>query len=346
MRLRRFTGANTAAVLRSIKETLGPEAVILQTRAGAEGGVEITAAVDADLVTAPLAAPAAAGAADLVTIARELGELGALVRALDRAVRPPAAVIAGLDADARAVAERLALHGLAPDLAGAIALAAEGERRAGVDAARALEASLARHLVAPPAAPPRVTAFVGPTGAGKTTTIAKLAARLGAEPERRLGLVMADTLRVGAREQLGAYARLLGVPMEVAADGRELRAALARFADRDAVLIDTAGLGGDPVDAEALERLLDDAGEPVARTAVVSAGASAAALGAAWRQLGRLAPASCVVTKLDEGATLGPACSWLHERKLALAWLGVGQRVPDDLETPSGSALARWLVAA
>src|SRR6185369_544464 len=186
--------------------------------------------------------------------------------------------------------------------------------------------------------------FVGPTGAGKTTTIAKLAAQHGGRT--RVGLIMADGVRVGAREQLGAYARLLDVPMAVVRDAAELRDTLQRFADRDAVYVDTAGLGGDAREGEAVERLLAGAGEPVARTVVVSAGASERALATAWRQLGALAPSSCVVTKLDETPTLGPACTWIAERRLALAWLGVGQRVPEDLAAPSPSALVRWLVAA
>jgi flagellar biosynthesis protein FlhF len=342
MRLRRFTGLDTAAALRRVKEALGPDAVILQTRAHAEGGVEITAAVDAELVTPPLAATPS----ELADLTRELRDLGVHVRALDRAVRPSAPAFATLGAEAWALAERLALQGMAVDLAAPIAASFETARQAGAASGTALEQSLARHLAPPARAEPRVTAFVGPTGAGKTTTIAKLAARHVRDGGRRVGLVMTDVARVGAREQLGAYARLLDVPMQVARDGSELSEALASFSDRDTVYIDTAGLGGDSGDVVALERLLAAADQPVARTAVVSAGASEAALRGAWRQLGAIAPESCVVTKVDEGASLGTACSWVLERRLALAWLGVGQRVPEDLSSPSGSVLARWLVAA
>lgn len=344
MRLRRFLAADVPTALKRVKETLGPEAVILQTRACPEGGVEITAAVDAEHAVAPLTTPAVM--TDLTAMARELNELGARVRQLDRALRPSAPAIAGLGAEARTLAERLELEGIAAELALPIAASFAAARHAGAAAGIALETSLAQHLAPTAPAEARVTAFVGSTGAGKTTTIAKLAARYAGGERTRVGLVMADTARVGAREQLGAYARLLGVPMEVARDGAELRAALARFADRDAVYVDTAGLGGDPGDATALERLLAAAGEPVARSAVVSAGASGGALRATWRQLEALAPASCVITKVDEGAGVGAACTWVHERQLALAWLGTGQRVPEDLAVASGSALVRWLVAA
>jgi len=345
MRLRHFTGRDTAEALRRVKEALGPDAVILQTRAGAEGGVEIIAAVDAELVTPPLRAaePNAGGRAETD---RQLLELVERVRALDRALRPAPPALLVLGAEARALADRLVLQGLPPDLVADIGATFEATRADGAAAGMALEVSLARHLVPSLPAEPRVTAFVGPTGGGKTTTIAKLAARHIAARRVRVGLVMADAARVAAREQLGAYARLLGIPMRVARDGGELRAALAGFADRDAVYIDTSGLAADPGDAAVLERLLADAGERVARTAVVSAGASDRALEAAWRQLAPLAPERCVVTKIDEGASLGTACAWLHARRLALAWLGTGQRVPEDLAMPTGSALVHWLVAA
>ena len=132
----------------------------------------------------------------------------------------------------------------------------------------------------------------------------------------------------------------------VALDGEQLRAALAALADRDRIYVDTGGLGGDAMEANVVERLRTGAGEPLARAAVVSAGASDDALRPAWRQLAVLAPASCVVTKVDEGAGLGTACTWLHETRLPLAWLGVGQRVREGPRGTDRPPLVRWLVAA
>jgi len=192
---------------------------------------------------------------------------------------------------------------------------------------------------------PAVTVLVGPTGAGKTTTVAKLAARAVARGAS-VGLVMADTQRIGAAEQLGTYARLLGVPCATATDGAELAAALARFERRDVVYVDTAGLGGDVGAAAEVARLLAPVRGGVATAAVVSAGASETALRAAWRQLEALAPATAVVTKVDEGGGLGTACGWLAETGVALDWLGTGTRVPDDLVAADGRAVGAWLSAA
>jgi flagellar biosynthesis protein FlhF len=345
MRLRRFSGRSPREALASVKATLGPEAVILATRPLPDGGVEITAAVDLDHVTN---SPVALGepAPELLAITRELGVLAARVARIDRALAPGAGA-GGLDDEAQTVAERMALNGTTPALAEAVARSFARGRRHGLPHAAALATSIERHLVvaAPAVAEPRITAFVGPTGAGKTTTIAKLAAR-ALERGASVGLVMADTHRIGAAEQLGTYARLLDVPMRTARDGAELVRALADLGGRDVVYVDTAGLSGDASAGVDLARFLAAAGGIVTTTAVVSAGASDAALRTAWRQLGGLAPARCVVTKVDEGGGLGAACGWLADVGVPLDWLGTGTRVPDDLTAADGDAVAAWLTAA
>jgi flagellar biosynthesis protein FlhF len=340
MRLRRFTGADPAAALRRVKEVLGPDAVILATRPGAAGGVEITAAVDLEPPGAE-----AAPAPEIADVTRELRALAARVAMLDRGLRATAPPDPGLGPEGRALVERLALQGVAPRLTAEIGREFEAARRQGTPAARALATSLERRLGRGADGEPRVRVFVGPTGSGKTTTIAKLAAAHAAAGAR-IGLVMADTYRIGAAEQLGTYARLLGAPMQTVRDGDELERALTAFADRDAVYVDTAGLGGDAAGPRDLRRLLAPAGDALAVTAVVSATASAEALHRAWQRLDPLGPRACVLTKLDEAPGQGAAWSWAAELGMALCWLGTGQRVPEDLTVASGDALARWLLAA
>lgn len=347
MRLRRFTAPTPREALARVKSALGPDAVILATKPLAEGGVEITAAVDLDPAAGLEDAVAAPAQAELAALRRELGALATRVARVDRAIAPGRGVVGGLDEEAQELGERLALNGTAPALAETVARSFQIARRRGMSAAAALAASVERHLlVAVPDAPEAsVTAFVGPTGAGKTTTIAKRAARALARGAR-VGLVMADTHRIGAVEQLGTYARLLGVRVASAASGDELVAALAGFERCDVVYVDTAGLTGDVEGVQEIERLLAPVRGGVATTAVVSAGASEGALRAAWRQLAQLAPATCVVTKVDEGGGLGTACGWLAEVGVPLDWLGTGTRVPDDLVAADGGAVATWLSAA
>jgi flagellar biosynthesis protein FlhF len=133
------------------------------------------------------------------------------------------------------------------------------------------------------------------------------------------------------------------VPIELAHDARELRAALGLLAECDRVYVDTAGLAGSCDGAREVRSILEHAGEEVGITAVLSAATSEAALRRTWRQLESLTPQSCVLTKLDEG-TGGTACSWLAEVGLSAAWLGTGQRVPQDLAPANGRTLARWLM--
>jgi len=346
MRLRRFTERDARTALRRVKQTLGPEAVILATRAVPEG-IEITAAVDVDEVTAAVAPQAAVEPGELGAVLRELREHVARVTRLGQLLGPLPGSAATLGAEARALAERLLAQGVAPPLARQVAERFERARAAGTAPDAALAEGLAERLVATGRAPvARVRAFVGPSGGGKTTTIAKLAAAGATGRRARPGLVMADTYRIGAAEQLGAYARLLGVPMVVVRDSTELGRALASLADRDPVYVDTAGLGGDPAHVADVRRLLAGAGAEVTVTAVLPAVASEAALRAAWRQLAAVAPASCVVTKVDEGAGIGAAWSWAAEAGVPVDWLGTGQRVPEDLAAASGPTLARWFLAA
>lgn len=346
MRLRRFTGPSPREALAAVKATLGSEAVILATRPLAGGGVEITAAVDLD---PPDLARTADAAPDLAVLTRELASVAARVARIDRALSPGRGVIGTLDEEAQELAERLALNGAAPALAERLARSFALGRRNGLTAAVALAASVARHFVVAPTMPAesRITALVGPTGAGKTTTAAKLAARAVARGAS-VGLVMADTHRIGAAEQLGTYARLLGVPMRTVSDGDELVAALAAFEHQDVVVVDTPGLAGDPRVGTELTRMLAAAGGAVTTVAVVPASASETALRAAWQRIVGIArePASCVVTKVDEGGGLGAVCGWLAEVGVPLDWLGTGTRVPDDLTVADGEAVGTWLTAA
>ncbi len=351
MRLRRFTGATPRDALAAVKATLGSDAVILATKPLATGGVEITAAVDTDPAGEAGERGTSSGATgaspELAALGRELAGIAARVARIDRAMRPGRGVIGGLDDEALDLAERLALNGTAPETAERLARSFALGRRRGLVPAAALAASVERHFVVAPAAPTesRITAFVGATGAGKTTTIAKLAARAVARGAA-VGLVMADTQRIGAAEQLGTYARLLDVPVRTASDGDQLVAALADFERADVVYVDTAGLAGDGRASAELARMLAAAGGAVTTTAVIPAGASETALRAAWQRLAVLAPATSVVTKVDEGGGLGAACAWLAEVGVPLDWLGTGTRVPDDVAVADGATVGTWLTAA
>ena len=188
-----------------------------------------------------------------------------------------------------------------------------------------------------------VVALVGPTGAGKTTTIAKFAARWcarhGAED---LALVSTDGFRIGAREQLRTFARILGVAIHAADNGADLARVLGRVRTKRLVLIDTAGFG--PREAGFAEQLqVLRTGAPLARVLLaLPAPSEAFALQAALAAYRPLTPTACVLTKIDEAASLGAALSVAVDASLPIAYLCNGQRVPEDLHGAHRRRI--WLV--
>jgi flagellar biosynthesis protein FlhF len=177
-----------------------------------------------------------------------------------------------------------------------------------------------------------VFAFLGPTGVGKTTTIAKIAARFvlrhGVDA---LGLVSTDTYRIGARQQLSNFARILRAPLHVAETSQELRRILDGFQNKKLVLIDTAGMSQRDirlVNQFAALRVESHRVEPVL---VLSAGADRGCLAESLRVFQSANPESLVITKLDEAAALGGVLSLAIRAGLPIAYLSDGQRVPEDL---------------
>jgi flagellar biosynthesis protein FlhF len=185
-----------------------------------------------------------------------------------------------------------------------------------------------------------ITAFVGTTGVGKTTTIAKLAARAvlrhGAS---NVALISADQYRIGAGAQLEHYGRLLGVRVFNAHDADSLRNVLIQLRGRHTVLIDTAGLAGtDPKLQQQFQTLRALA--EVRTCLVLAANAQAQAIDNALRAYAPLEPQSAILTKLDETPLLGGALSALIRHGMPLDYTTDGQRVPEDI----ASADARKLV--
>ncbi|GAB3505150.1 flagellar biosynthesis protein FlhF [Pseudoxanthomonas daejeonensis] len=184
-----------------------------------------------------------------------------------------------------------------------------------------------------------VIALVGPTGAGKTTTIAKLAARFAAEHgARNIALVTTDTARIGGREQLYSYGRQLGIAVHEADSDAALIALLQRLQDYRLVLVDTAGLGQrDRALASQLNWLR--AAREVRTLLVLPANSHYADLDEVVRRFGPAKPQGVVLTKLDETGRLGSALSVVVDHQLPLTWITDGQCVPDDLHRANAASI-------
>lgn len=177
-----------------------------------------------------------------------------------------------------------------------------------------------------------VVALVGSTGVGKTTTVAKLAARYALRHgQRSVALVTTDCYRIGAQEQLFTYGRILGVPVQVASSHEELQTALRSLVDKRLVLIDTAGMSQRDVRLSEQFSTLRDSGFPLHTYMVMNATTQSSVLEETVRAFGNAELDGCILTKTDEAASLGGALSVVAKHKLPLAYVGDGQRVPEDL---------------
>jgi flagellar biosynthesis protein FlhF len=190
----------------------------------------------------------------------------------------------------------------------------------------------------------RLVALVGPTGVGKTTTIAKLAANYRLKEKLRVGLITVDTYRIAAVEQLRTYADIIDLPMQVVSTPREMREAVGRMDDLDLVLLDTAGRSPkDDVRIQELRAFLTEA-EADEVHLVLSSVAGARVLEQTAERFAAVGTTALLLTKLDECSGLGNILPLVRSSKLPLSYLTNGQNVPDDIEVAESMRVARLIL--
>ena len=190
----------------------------------------------------------------------------------------------------------------------------------------------------------RLAALVGPTGVGKTTTIAKLAANFRLKEKRRVGLITVDTYRIAAVEQLRTYADIIDLPMHVVSTPREMRETVAEMSHLDLILLDTAGRSPkDEVRIQELKMFLAEANADEVHL-VLSSVAAARTLEQTAERFAAVGTTALILTKLDEASGLGNVLPVLRTSGLPLSYLTNGQSVPDDIETADARRLARMIL--
>ncbi|HEY0706763.1 MAG TPA: flagellar biosynthesis protein FlhF [Polyangia bacterium] len=360
--VRTFRAPDPRSALEAVKAALGREAVILETRevGGFMGRaeIEVTAMRSLDTPPPPISDGNVAHASDSAVTA-ELTALRRVVDELRSKLSAPNPANARNDLpepqsdrvppEAVALCRKLARRGVDAHLAEELVEEAlrAGRRLSNANLEDAVRALVARRLN--PAAPPwerperrRVMALVGPTGVGKTTTVAKLAARALLESRLRVGLITVDTYRIGASEHLGRYGEIMGLKTQVARDAASLATAVARTADCDLLLIDTAGRSD--VESIANQVALLRSVPDVELHLVLSAASGAREIGAAARRHRELGVHRLIFTKLDEADGPGSIMSAVTALPRPVACATNGQRVPDDLQPATSNFLVDQVV--
>ncbi len=382
MEIKTYRAASMHEALALVRRELGPDAAVLHTREvranrwfGLIPGtrqIEVTASTEVNVASriprrarpaagaprAAMPAPATASAPAPAPamgddVRGQLSELQAMVQELCRRSRTggqhdlPESLFRVftdlIDADlseslAREFIERVRSEAAGPELNDPVLLKAR--------IARLIEAEI--RVSGPISITPgrrRLVALVGPTGVGKTTTIAKLAANYRLRERRHVGLITVDTYRIAAVEQLRTYADIIDLPMQVVSSPREMREAVRRLDGLDLILMDTAGRSPrDEIKIQELKAFLSEAGADDVFL-VLSSVTGARMLEQTAQQFAAAGITGLILTKLDEASSLGNLVPLVRSSRLPLAYLTNGQNVPDDIEVANAERLAASILA-
>ncbi|MDA8239497.1 MAG: flagellar biosynthesis protein FlhF [Nitrospiraceae bacterium] len=357
MKIKKFRAKTFREALCLVKKEMGDDAVILGTneRRGITPSVEVTAAVDYDIGGRPEECAAGAlrpgGAAEWqckgpataaqTTVSPEAPDMKGLreeiegIRNMMNDMRL-SSMRRSLPDEKKKVYQYLRKCAVRPDLAIGLSAAAPGPGD--------ITGALARNIrTRSESEMQKAVAVVGPTGVGKTTTIAKLAAR-SVKKGKKAALINLDTYRVGASEQLRIYSRIIGIPLDTVSSRDELRRSLSKYASRDAIFIDTPGRN--PKDKGSLEELrsLADLGFPLETHLLLSANCDDEFLWMAYRHYDACRIDCLGFTKVDEAVRFGSIYNLATKYKKPVAYITTGQKVPQDIRFSTSSGLAAMIL--
>lgn len=350
MKIKRFTATNMRQAMQQVRQEFGEDAVILSNKAMGEG-VELVAAMDFDEVALQKQLPAgndpdinkppqlAAKDQVLQTMQSEINALRSLLESQlaglawheKQRTNPAQAVIL----------KRLKSAGLTSEVCRNTVncIVSNDLEMAWKQAIAILKKSL---VIAPRNCfeDAGIVAFVGPTGVGKTTTIAKLAARYSIQhgPEN-VGLITTDSYRIAAHEQLATYGHILDIPVHQANDSQSLAQVLKTLRHKKIIFIDTAGISQRDKRLSQQLEFLTSASPSLRLALVLSAASQFSAASEAVSKFAHKAMDACVITKLDEASSLGEVISVLIKHKLPTVYVTDGQGVPEDIHSAQADDL-------
>ncbi len=363
MRIKKVIANNYSEALGRVKSELGEDAMVLSTRSikfnnDQDGGqcsslVEITAALDNDSHREPVAV------AEEVSSEKEWmsNDQGGEIRELRTMIaslltQTDKAKSLGLDETLLPVYEKLIGRGVNDRVAARVfkrihetKQREEGDPFIGEsDLAAVMKGAVkCEGPIRLESAGPKMVALVGPTGAGKTTTIAKLAAQFALQQKKKVALVSLDTYRMGAWEQLEAYGELMQVPVSLAADRNEFARIMQEHQDKDVILVDTMGKSHRDLDyCKRLKQVLEAAPE-VEIHLVQSATAQESVVTECFKQFAPLGIDRVLFTKLDEAVHFGLIFNCSVRYRIPFSYFTTGQSVPEDIEVAAQDKVIRLI---
>lgn len=342
MKIRHFTASTLRETLAQVKAALGEDAVILSTQTLDTGQVEVVAAVDEAVgERAPAPSSVTTSANTLANNTPEIQRMAAEMQQLRQLLEQQLAGLAWGQTQQQAPAHALLLKrllhlGLGWELAQSLLEQLSTEILASDTAWPTLIARLSERLAIEQQDILKsggIVALVGPTGVGKTTTIAKLAGRfVMRHGPGQLALITTDCYKIGAQAQLQTFADLLGVPIHVAQTREELETLLIGLRQKKLILIDTAGMS--QKDMRITQQLTAGYSGlvPIRNYLVLSAASPLKVMREVYAAFSQMNLHALILTKLDEAVQLGAAMTLMAETGLPLAYLSEGQRVPEDIQ--------------
>ena len=378
MRVKRYVAETLQDAMVKVKMDMGKDAIILHTRKFKEGGFfgffgkrmfEVTAAVE-DGVIAPVAATAAAGGESAVTpqslaggsefdepeddanLFDEIQEMKTMlnemmtqmdaaqdIKVLPKPLQKYHQVLVDNDVDEKLT--KKILRDIMQQL--------PKEKTASNETVKkSLEQQILKLLKRPrpilfkrQGLNQQSIALVGPTGVGKTTTIAKLAATFSIVDKKKVALITTDTYRVAAVEQLKTYGEIIGIPVEVVYTPQELQEAISQHTDKDLILIDTAGRSHKSTEQMIELKSFLDVAEPSGIFLVLSATTRFKDMMDIVNSYSDIQITRLVFTKLDETSTFGAILTLISKTQKFLSYVTVGQNVPDDIEIADPEKIAK-----
>jgi flagellar biosynthesis protein FlhF len=340
MKIKRFEGKDMPEALRQVKEVLGPEAIILSTRtikspmgyskSPGPSRVEVVAAMD------PLEPSTSRVAAGFQPVSNPL--LRSLQEMNQAAEDPLFAKILSVGLSSEFIQDFIREFKMVRKETSDRNVP---ETYQGFLRWKLMEAV---DVAEPELTGTKIWAFIGPTGTGKTTTLAKLAAHFSLRFNKKITLISIDTYRIGAIEQLTTYARILRIPIFIAPDPETLKKTIANNRHQDLLLIDTAGRN--PYHSTQLEELKDflTVDERIENHLVLSATTKDADLAQNAKRFSILPIQSYIFTKIDETEEYTPLFNQLFRHKKPLSFLTNGQKVPEDIELASKGRVANLVL--